>query len=63
MEDAEMRRTFNMGIGMVLIVSKETADIILAGRQGSNGAYRIGEVIQGEGVHYIRPFEPYSQVA
>jgi phosphoribosylformylglycinamidine cyclo-ligase len=48
-----MRRTFNMGIGMVLILSKETADVILADRQGSNGAYRIGEVIQGEGVHYI----------
>jgi phosphoribosylformylglycinamidine cyclo-ligase len=47
-----MRRTFNMGIGMVLIVSKETSDIILADRQGSNSAYRIGEVIQGEGVHY-----------
>ncbi|GJN35828.1 hypothetical protein PR202_gb24638 [Eleusine coracana subsp. coracana] len=51
-EDAEMRRTFNMGIGMVLVVSKETADRILKDSQGSNCVYRIGEVIQGEGVHY-----------
>ncbi|KAL5983342.1 Phosphoribosylformylglycinamidine cyclo-ligase, chloroplastic/mitochondrial [Asimina triloba] len=28
-EDAEMRRTFNMGIGMVLVVSPEAADIML----------------------------------
>ncbi|XP_047089041.1 phosphoribosylformylglycinamidine cyclo-ligase, chloroplastic-like [Lolium rigidum] len=48
-EDAEMLRTFNMGVGMVLVVSKDAADRILA---ESSPAYRIGEVIQGEGVHY-----------
>jgi phosphoribosylformylglycinamidine cyclo-ligase len=48
-----MRRTLNMGIGMVLVVSKESADIILEESQGPSRAYRIGEVIQGEGVHYI----------
>uniref|UniRef100_A0A0D9ZFB9 phosphoribosylformylglycinamidine cyclo-ligase n=1 Tax=Oryza glumipatula TaxID=40148 RepID=A0A0D9ZFB9_9ORYZ len=52
-EDAEMRRTFNMGIGMVLVVSKEAADGILEGTHGPNHAYRIGEVISGEGVHYV----------
>uniref|UniRef100_A0A0E0KL27 phosphoribosylformylglycinamidine cyclo-ligase n=1 Tax=Oryza punctata TaxID=4537 RepID=A0A0E0KL27_ORYPU len=51
--DAEMRRTFNMGIGMVLVVSKEAADGILEGTHGPNHAYRIGEVIRGEGVHYV----------
>ncbi|PRQ49052.1 putative phosphoribosylformylglycinamidine cyclo-ligase [Rosa chinensis] len=48
-EDAEMRRTFNMGIGMVLVVSKETSHRIL---KDGNGAYCIGEVITGEGVSY-----------
>lgn len=48
-EDAEMKRTFNMGIGMVLIASKEAAERIL--NEGET-AYRIGEVISGDGVSY-----------
>ncbi|OVA02568.1 AIR synthase related protein [Macleaya cordata] len=50
-EDAEMSRTFNMGIGMVLVVSPEAA-LRLLGEQGhgSNLVYRIGEVISGEGM-------------
>ncbi|PRQ19555.1 putative phosphoribosylformylglycinamidine cyclo-ligase [Rosa chinensis] len=48
-EDAEMRRTFNMGIGMVLVVSKEASHRIL---EDGNGAYCIGEVVTGEGVSY-----------
>ncbi|XP_078168291.1 phosphoribosylformylglycinamidine cyclo-ligase, chloroplast / phosphoribosyl-aminoimidazole synthetase / AIR synthase (PUR5) [Carex rostrata] len=47
-EDAEMRRTFNMGIGMVLAVTKDAANRILA--DSSVVAYRIGEVVHGEGV-------------
>ncbi|WCJ23695.1 Phosphoribosylformylglycinamidine cyclo-ligase [Euphorbia peplus] len=49
-EDAEMRRTFNMGIGMVLIVTKEAARRIL--EDGHHKAYRIGEVVTDEGVRY-----------
>jgi phosphoribosylformylglycinamidine cyclo-ligase len=52
-DDAEMRRTFNMGIGMVLVVSRESADRIIEDTHGSSPAYRIGEVIEGEGVHYV----------
>ncbi|KAE8681645.1 Phosphoribosylformylglycinamidine cyclo-ligase [Hibiscus syriacus] len=48
-EDAEMRRTFNMGIGMVLVVSKEASQRIL---EDASGAYHIGEVVNGEGVTY-----------
>ncbi|XP_050364854.1 phosphoribosylformylglycinamidine cyclo-ligase, chloroplastic/mitochondrial [Argentina anserina] len=48
-EDVEMRRTFNMGIGMVLVVSKEASQRII---EEENGAYCIGEVITGEGVSY-----------
>lgn len=47
-----MRRTFNMGIGMVLVVSKETSHTILEGGRGTYGAYHIGEVVNGEGVSY-----------
>ncbi|KAJ0976330.1 hypothetical protein J5N97_018295 [Dioscorea zingiberensis] len=52
-EDAEMRRTFNMGIGMVLIVTKEASERILAEHQPSNSAYLIGEVVPGEGVKFV----------
>ncbi|KAI3787269.1 hypothetical protein L1987_41620 [Smallanthus sonchifolius] len=48
-EDGEMKRTFNMGIGMVLVASKEAAERIL---NGDETAYRIGEVINGDGVSY-----------
>ncbi|KAJ8541599.1 hypothetical protein K7X08_002415 [Anisodus acutangulus] len=51
-EDAEMMRTFNMGIGMVLVVSPEAADRILREGQKSSIAYRIGEVVKGDGVSY-----------
>ena len=48
-----MRRTFNMGIGMVLVVGRESADRIIEDTRGANPAYRIGEVIQGKGVQYV----------
>ncbi|KAF8051922.1 hypothetical protein N665_1645s0007 [Sinapis alba] len=52
-EDSEMRRTFNLGIGMVLVVSPEAASRILGeAKSGDYVAYRIGEVINGEGVTY-----------
>ncbi|XP_050238937.1 phosphoribosylformylglycinamidine cyclo-ligase, chloroplastic/mitochondrial [Mercurialis annua] len=49
-EDAEMRRTFNMGIGMVLIVTEEASHRILQDEHYK--AYRIGEVVSQEGVSY-----------
>ncbi|XP_009624440.1 phosphoribosylformylglycinamidine cyclo-ligase, chloroplastic/mitochondrial isoform X2 [Nicotiana tabacum] len=51
-EDAEMMRTFNMGIGMVLVVSPEAADRILGEGQKTGIVYRIGEVVKGDGVSY-----------
>ncbi|XP_058082911.1 phosphoribosylformylglycinamidine cyclo-ligase, chloroplastic/mitochondrial-like [Magnolia sinica] len=51
-EDAEMRRTFNMGIGMVLVASPEASVRILEDTHGGYSAYRIGEVTSGEGVTY-----------
>ncbi|KAJ9171750.1 hypothetical protein P3X46_015069 [Hevea brasiliensis] len=49
-EDAEMRRTFNMGIGMVLIVTGEASLRLL--EDGHYKAFRIGEVLRGKGVSY-----------
>lgn len=51
-EDSEMRRTFNMGIGMVLVVSSEAAEAIQKGETGGGPAFKIGEVVSGEGVIY-----------
>lgn len=51
-DDSEMMRTFNMGIGMVLVVSPEAALRILGDANGATPVYRIGEVVTGEGVSY-----------
>jgi phosphoribosylformylglycinamidine cyclo-ligase len=39
-----MYRTFNMGVGMVLVVSPENVDEVLANSDG----YVIGELQEGE---------------
>ncbi|CAA0823744.1 Phosphoribosylformylglycinamidine cyclo-ligase-chloroplastic [Striga hermonthica] len=51
-EDSEMRRTFNMGVGMVLVVKEEAALRILGDDLLKKSAFRIGEVVCGEGVSY-----------
>ncbi|KAF5736781.1 putative phosphoribosylamine-glycine ligase [Tripterygium wilfordii] len=48
--DTEMRRTFNMGIGMVAVVSQEAAHLIL--EETSYKAHRIGEIVSDEGVTF-----------
>lgn len=47
-----MRRTFNMGIGMVLVMKEEAALRLLGEDHGKNTVYRIGEVVKGDGVSY-----------
>ncbi|KAE9604174.1 Phosphoribosylformylglycinamidine cyclo-ligase, chloroplastic/mitochondrial [Lupinus albus] len=49
-KDAEMRQTFNMGIGMVLVVSPETSDRILEDKDNTEKFYRIGEVTSNKGI-------------
>lgn len=49
--DEEAYNTFNMGIGMVLAVSKGKAEAVLAAAKAQGEkAYVIGEVVQGVGV-------------
>lgn len=45
--DSEMFRTFNMGIGLILVVDK--ADLL----SKLKGSVKIGEVIAGSGVSYV----------
>jgi phosphoribosylformylglycinamidine cyclo-ligase len=49
-DDAEMYRTFNMGIGFCVIVDKESADDALAFIKKDNEAQIIGHVADGKGV-------------
>jgi len=44
-EEGEMYRTFNMGVGMVLVISPDNIDAVL---ENSNG-YIIGEMQKGDG--------------
>ena len=44
-EPAEMMRTFNMGVGMIVVAPKQNADFVLANTDG----YVIGEVVKGQG--------------
>ena len=54
-DDAEMRRTFNMGLGFVLIVSPADVAAVVDGlRTAGEQCFEIGEVVAGEpGVDYV----------
>jgi len=48
-EEDEMRRTFNLGVGLVVIVAPETADTALAAlQQAGETSWRLGEVVPGK---------------
>jgi phosphoribosylformylglycinamidine cyclo-ligase len=56
-EEEEMFRVFNMGIGLVLVVTSDCANqVILAAAKLGDRAYRIGEIVAGAGearVEYV----------
>ncbi|WP_411892034.1 phosphoribosylformylglycinamidine cyclo-ligase [Yoonia sp. SDW83-1] len=53
MAEAELLKTFNAGIGMVLVVDGDNADDLMANLTGSGETvYRLGSVIKGAGVSY-----------
>ena len=54
--DADMLRTFNMGIGLIIVCSEPEAASIIddLASAGEPGALRIGTIGEGsEGVHYV----------
>jgi len=56
----EMARTFNNGIGMVLIVGPNKADEVIQTLQASSEkVYKIGELVAGEGVE-MRNLDAWS---
>ena len=48
-EPAEMMRTFNMGVGMIVVAPKENADFVLSNTDG----YVIGEIVKGQGAQLV----------
>lgn len=53
--DAELYKTFNMGIGFVIIVEKDQADAVAKALDAQNETYyRIGEIVEGDGHVTIR---------
>lgn len=48
--DSEMFRTFNMGVGMVIVVSRSDVDKVL---DLGIGAFEMGEVVEGQGVELV----------
>ena len=54
-EEAEMRRTFNLGLGLVAIVEAQGADAVLrAFRESGFGASIVGEVVASEAADEAR---------
>jgi phosphoribosylformylglycinamidine cyclo-ligase len=49
--DDEMLATFNMGVGMVLVVGRDDVGDVLS---LVDGAVRIGQVVEGSGVRFVR---------
>jgi phosphoribosylformylglycinamidine cyclo-ligase len=54
-DDAEMRRTFNLGVGFVLIVAPaDVAAVVERLQTAGERCFEIGEVVAGEpGVDYV----------
>ncbi|WP_309664617.1 phosphoribosylformylglycinamidine cyclo-ligase [Tabrizicola sp.] len=53
MAEAELLKTFNCGIGMIVVVAEEQTDAITALLQADGETVtRIGRVVTGAGVHY-----------
>jgi phosphoribosylformylglycinamidine cyclo-ligase len=53
MAEAELLKTFNCGIGMILVVAEDRADDLAALMTAEGEAViRLGRIVEGQGVHY-----------
>lgn len=53
MAEPELLKTFNCGIGMILVVAADRADALTALLQAQGETvHRLGEITEGQGVHY-----------
>lgn len=53
-EEQEMRRVFNLGVGMcAVVVAGEAGRAVEEVRAAGCGAWRIGEVVEGQGVEFV----------
>ena len=62
LDEAEALKTFNMGLGMVLIVDAARADEVEAAlTQAGETTYRVGRIVAGEGeVRYANDGKLYG---
>ena len=53
--ERDMFNTFNMGVGMTLVVAAEDADkaLEILHAHGEEGAYRLGTIVEGDGVELV----------
>ena len=49
-EESEMFRTFNMGVGMLIVVDKSNVDEALS---FDHEAFLLGEIVSGRGVQLV----------
>ena len=51
--ESDMRRTFNLGIGMILVVGPDRLEAVLHELPDSSGARVVGRCVSGAGVRYL----------
>ncbi|KAL5535781.1 ADE57 [Sanghuangporus sanghuang] len=61
-EPREMSRTFNCGIGMVLVVARQNVDAVSQALRANSetSVYQIGEIVTGKGVVELKGLETWA---
>ena len=51
--ERDMRRTFNLGVGMILVVGREDVGAVLEALAPHGASWVIGRVVEGSGVRFV----------